>query len=269
MRCGWIELAHSFLHDSARLHWILAQKFGQHFLVRDTILEPLAAACGEQLTRTIEIGPGRGTLTRHLLPRTAELHAIEIDSALASRLRTKFAAERKLHVHEADVLSTDLSQWGEAVVTGNLPYYITSPVVKKFLALDARFETAVFLVQWEVAERLVASPGIRAFGYLSAAAQLVCEVELLRKVPPEAFAPPPKVDSGAVRFRRKKVPPQNLDDLLLFVGRCFTHKRKTLRNNLRPFYRDGIDALPEAGLRAEQLTLAQFIELHARLKLDQ
>ncbi len=247
----------------------MSQKFGQHFLVRDTILEPLAAACGEKLTRTVEIGPGRGTLTRHLLPRTAELHAVEIDSALAARLRIQFAAEPKLHVHEADVLATDLSQWGEAVVTGNLPYYITSPILKKFLALDTRFETAVFLVQWEVAERLVATPGTRAFGYLSVAAQLVCQVELLRKVPPEAFVPPPKVDSGAVRLRRKKTPPQDLDDLLVFAGRCFTHKRKTLRNNLRPFYGERIGDWPEAGLRAEQLTLAQFVELHARLKLNQ
>ena len=247
----------------------MSQKFGQHFLVRDTILEPLAAACGEKLTRTIEIGPGRGTLTRHLLPRTAELHAIEIDSALAARLRIQFAAEPKLHVHEADVLDTDLSQWGEAVVTGNLPYYITSPILKKFLALDARFETAVFLVQWEVAARLVAAPGTRAFGYLSVATQLVCEVELLRKVPPEAFVPPPKVDSGAVRLRRKKTPPRDLHDLLVFAGRCFAHKRKTLRNNLRPFYGERIGDWPEAGLRAEQLTLAQFVELNARLKLNQ
>jgi 16S rRNA (adenine1518-N6/adenine1519-N6)-dimethyltransferase len=246
----------------------VSQKFGQHFLVRDTILEPLAAACGEDLVRTIEIGPGRGTLTRHLLPRTGELHAIEIDRALAARLQSKFAGEPKLHVHEADVLTTDLSQWGGAVVTGNLPYYITSPIIKKFLALDARFETAVFLVQWEVAERLVACSGTRAFGYLSVAAQLVCEVELLRKVPPEAFSPPPKVDSGAVRFRRKKAPPHDLDDLLVFASRCFTHKRKTLRNNLRPFYGRDIDGLPEAGLRAEQLTLAQFVELHARLGLN-
>lgn len=246
----------------------MSQKLGQHFLVRDTILEPLAAACGDDLARAIEIGPGRGTLTRHLLPRTAELHAIELDGKLAARLRTKFAGEPKLHVHEADVLSTDLSQWGEAVVTGNLPYYITSPIIKQFLALDERFETAVFLVQWEVAERLVALPGTRAFGYLSVAAQLVCDVELLRKVPPEAFVPPPKVDSGSVRFRRKKTQPRNLDELLLFAGRCFTHKRKTLRNNLRPFYAAAIDILPEAKLRAEQLTLAQFVELHARLKLD-
>ncbi len=247
----------------------MSQRLGQHFLVRDTILEPLAEACGNNLTRTIEIGPGRGTLTRHLLSRTNELRAIELDSRLAARLRTKFAGEPKFHLHEADVLSTDLSQWGEAVVTGNLPYYITSPLIKKFLALDARFETAVFLVQWEVAERLVASSGTRAFGYLSVAAQLICEVELLRKVPPDAFLPPPKVDSGAVRFRRRKTPPLNLEELLLFVGRCFTHKRKTLRNNLRPFYGTEIDDLPEAGLRAEQLTLAQFVELHARLKLNQ
>jgi 16S rRNA (adenine1518-N6/adenine1519-N6)-dimethyltransferase len=243
----------------------LPPKLGQHFLVQDAILERLAAACGERMERTIEIGPGRGTLTRHLLRRTAELHAIELDRSLAARLRTKFAQEEKLHVHEADVLSIDLSQWGTAVVAGNLPYYITSPIVQKFLALDTRFETAVFLVQWEVAERLVAAPGTRAYGYLTVAAQLVCDLELLCKVPPAAFAPQPKVDSGAVRFHRKSKPPENLGALLTFVRRCFKQKRKTLRNNLRPFYGAAIDGLPESGLRAEQLKLGEFAELYARL----
>jgi 16S rRNA (adenine1518-N6/adenine1519-N6)-dimethyltransferase len=244
----------------------LPQKLGQHFLVQDAILERLAAACGEHPARTIEIGPGRGTLTRHLLRRTEELHAIELDSRLAAYLRREFVHEPKLHVHEADVLETDLSQWGPAAIAGNLPYYITSPIVQQFLALDARFRTAVFLVQWEVAERLTAQPGTRAYGYLTVAAQLVCDVELVCKVPPGAFKPPPKVDSGAVRLVRRQIAPQNLVGLLEFVGRCFKHKRKTLRNNLRPFHGATIDVWPEAGLRAEQLTLAQFEELYRRLK---
>ena len=228
-------------------------------------MERIAAACGDQAERIIEIGPGRGALTWHLLPRTEELHAIELDSSLATQLRTKFREEPKFHLHEADVLETDLSQWGDAVVAGNLPYYITSPIIQKFLALDARFEIAVFLVQWEVAERLLAVPGTRAYGYLTVAAQLVCDLELVCKVPPGAFAPPPKVDSGAVRFVRRKSVPPNLDELLIFVGRCFQHKRKTLRNNLRPFYGSRIDGLQEAGLRAEQLGLGQFVALHAQL----
>lgn len=231
------------------------------------MLERLAVtACGDEVPRVIEIGPGRGALTRHLLPRTQELHAIEIDTSLIAHLESKFAKEPKFHLHAGDVLSTDLTQWGAAVVTGNLPYYITSPIVEKFLALDANFDVAVFLMQLEVAERITAQPGTRDFGYLSVAVQLACEVDLFLRVPAAAFSPPPKVDSAAVRFRRGQDPPPRLPDLLKFVGHCFAQKRKTLRNNLRPFFRlDQIDALPEAGLRAEQLSVTQFVDLFSRL----
>ncbi len=243
----------------------LPRKLGQHFLIRDSTLERLAlAACGEGTSRVIEIGPGRGALTRHLLKRTDELHAVELDPALVSFLGEKFSAEPKLHLHHADVLTTDLSQWGPGAIIGNLPYYITSPIVEKFLALDNRFPLAVFLMQWEVAERISAKPGTRDYGYLTVATQLVCNVELICKLPPGAFAPPPKVHSGALRFRRKAQTVPNLSDLLLFVSRCFTHKRKTLRNNLKPFHYK-IDSCPEANLRAEQLSVEQFIALHTKL----
>lgn len=248
----------------------MPRRLGQHFLVRDSILERLAAAaCGEHTPRVIEIGPGRGALTRHLLPRTDELHAIELDASLASGLRVKFASESKLHIHTADVLATDLTQWGPAVLAGNLPYYITSPIIEKFLALDARFPSAVFLMQREVAERLLAQPGSRDYGYLTVAVRLVCEVELVSKVPPSAFVPPPKVDSAAVQFNRRLEIPAALPGLLRFVGRCFAQKRKTLRNNLRPYYREQADALPEARLRAEQLSIAEFIRLYTLLEAAQ
>jgi 16S rRNA (adenine1518-N6/adenine1519-N6)-dimethyltransferase len=244
----------------------LPRKLGQHFLIRDAILERLSkAACGDHTDRVIEIGPGRGALTRHLLPRTDEIQAIELDTSLAEYLRTNFATESKLHVHTADVLATDFTQWGPAVVTGNLPYYITSPIIEKFLALDDRFPLSVFLMQWEVAERLLARPGTRAYGYLTVATQLICDVELVCRVPASAFSPPPKVDSGAVRFSRKPERPNNLTALLVFVTRCFAQKRKTLRNNLRSLYGTAIDALPESHLRAEQLSLDQFIALHRKL----
>lgn len=241
-----------------------ASRLGQHFLVRDSILERLAsAACGDYTPRVIEIGPGRGALTRHLLPLTGELHAIELDSALVEYLSSKFPAHPKLHIHHADILATDLAQWGPAVIAGNLPYYITSPIIQKFLSLDHDFARAVFLMQWEVAERLLAQPGTRAYAYLTVATRLVCDLQLVAKVPPSAFRPPPKVDSAAVRFIRKThaaLPP----DLLTFIGRCFAHKRKTLRNNLKPFY-PGIESLPEASRRAEQLPIDRFLSLYAEL----
>lgn len=204
-------------------------------------------------------------MTRHLLPRTDELHALELDAAFVSYLQDKFAAEPKLRVHAADVLATDLTQWGPAVLAGNLPYYITSPIIERFLALDRRFPAAVFLMQWEVAQRILAEPGSRDYGYLTVAARLVCDIELVCKVPPEAFRPPPKVDSAALRFVRRQEIPSGLPELMRFVSRCFAHKRKTLRNNLRPYYGARADRLQEGRLRAEQLSIPEFIRLHAQL----
>jgi 16S rRNA (adenine1518-N6/adenine1519-N6)-dimethyltransferase len=242
------------------------QRLGQHFLVHDATLKRLAvAACGEHTARVIEIGPGRGALTRHLLPRTDELHVVELDRALVAYLERKFAAETKLTIHQGDVLETDLTAWGPAAIAGNLPYYITSPIIENFVRMDARFPKAVFLVQWEVAERLLANPGSRSYGYLTVATRLVCDVELISKIPSSAFSPPPKVDSGAVLLRRKEQVPAQLDALLQFVGRCFLHKRKTLRNNLRGIYSDQADSMPEARLRAEQLSIEQFVDLFQRL----
>lgn len=197
--------------------------------------------------------------------RADEVQAIEIDRNLVAYLKRNFPAEPKLHVHEADVLDVDLAQWGPAVVAGNLPYYITSPIIERFLRLNADFPSAVFLMQREVAERIVAGPGTRDYGYLTVAAQLVCEVNLVCHVPPSAFSPPPKVDSAAVKFTRRAEQVGNLPKLLQFVGRCFAHKRKNLRNNLRPFYGDALDGSAEANLRAEQLSLAHFIALYQRL----
>jgi 16S rRNA (adenine1518-N6/adenine1519-N6)-dimethyltransferase len=245
----------------------LPRKLGQHFLVRQAILERIAdAACEGATPRVIEIGPGRGALTRHLLSRTEELHAIELDDLLASYLDTEFRADSRFHLHRGDVLQIDLAQWGPAAITGNLPYYITSPIVERFLALDEGFPRAVFLVQKEVADRLRASPGNRDYGFLSVRTQLFCNVELILKAPPSAFAPPPKVDSAVVRLTRRTNVPENVKSIVQFASRCFAQKRKTLRNNLRGFYDSRvIDSLPEAGLRAEQISVQQLIELQAKL----
>jgi 16S rRNA (adenine1518-N6/adenine1519-N6)-dimethyltransferase len=242
-------------------------KLGQHFLISRSTLEKLAeAACGDHVPRAIEIGPGRGALTRYLLTRADELHVIEVDAVLAEALRREFASATKLHVHQADILAVNLAQWGAAAIAGNLPYYITSPIIRKFLELDERFRSAVFLVQREVADRLRAIPGTRDYGYLTVMTRLVCNVELICDVAAGAFSPPPKVDSAAIRLIRKASVPANLGELLTFAARCFAQKRKTLRNNLRAFYGSAIDEMAEAQLRAEQLPVEQFENLLSRLK---
>lgn len=242
-------------------------KLGQHFLTRRTILERLAeAACPAPEPLVVEIGAGRGALTEFLLARAERVVAIEIDPLLAEQLRGRFGNSPALTTLQADVLKTGLAQWGPTVVAGNLPYYITSPILDRIFALGPLLRRAILLMQKEVAERLTAVPGTREYGYLSVETRLFTVPEILFHVPPGAFSPPPKVDSAAVRLTPR--PP--LDALpepapfLGFVSRAFRHKRKTLRNNLAPFYGNQIASWPEASLRAEQISLEQFLELYRR-----
>lgn len=243
-------------------------RLGQHFLNRPTLLARLAeAACPEHAPLVIEIGPGRGALTRFLLERAARVIAIELDRRLAGELRDKFPGEERLEVVEADVLATPLGQWGPAVVAGNLPYYITSPILTRIFELGASLRRAVLLMQEEVARRLTAEPGTRAYGFLTVHANLFTRPEVLFSVPAAAFRPPPKVRSAAVRLTpRPEIRPHEQEQFLEFAARCFRQKRKTLRNNLAAYYGPRIDLCPEAGLRAEQLSLAQLRELWARLE---
>jgi len=242
------------------------QKLGQHFLIRGSILERIAAAaCPGRAELVIEIGPGRGALTEKLLKRADRVVAIELDPFLVDHLRHKFAGESRLEVVHADVLATDLAQWGRAPIAGNLPYYIASPILGRTARSQA--PRAVFLIQKEVAERLVAQPGSRNYGFLTVQTALAATARLLFEVKPGAFHPPPKVDSAVVllepHHRDWGVDPERL---LRFVGRCFAHKRKTIRNNLAEYYgKELIDTWPEAGLRAEQLPIEDFVRMYARI----
>ncbi len=171
----------------------------------------------------------------------------------------------KLEVVHADVLQTDLTQWGPAVVAGNLPYYITSPILEKIFNARAVISHAVVLIQKEVAVRLTAPHGSRDYGYLSILCQTYAEAKILFNISPGSFSPPPKVDSAVVGLQLK----QDLPDqtaFLTFASRVFRQKRKTLRNNLLQYYpKNVLEAMPEAGLRAEQLTIPQLRDLFERL----
>jgi 16S rRNA (adenine1518-N6/adenine1519-N6)-dimethyltransferase len=254
---------------------VARQKLGQHFLTKGSVLERIAkAACprpedGRPLGPVIEIGPGRGALTAKLLEQASRVIAIELDADLAGHLRSKFSGEPRLEIVEADVLATDLAQWGSLPIAGNLPYYIASPILEKTVRLG--LPRAVFLIQREVAERLVAEPGSREYGYLTVQTALFATARLLFHVKQTAFQPPPKVDSAVVLLepRPARWGIGNADDFLRFVSRCFRQKRKTLRNNLAGAYGKAVvDAWPEAGLRAEQIPMEGFIEMYRRLEKD-
>lgn len=215
----------------------------------------------------IEIGPGRGALTEKLLRRAARVVAVEVDYELVGHLRQKFAGNPRLELLHADVLQTDLAQWGAAPIAGNLPYYITSPIMEKVARLRA--PRAVFLVQKEVAERLAAQPGTSDYGFLTVQTALFATVRYLFEVKPGSFRPPPKVDSAVVLLEPRPGGPAVSDheSLVRFVGHCFGHKRKTLRNNLAGIYgKEVIESWPEASLRAEQIPVEGFVEMWRRLR---
>jgi 16S rRNA (adenine1518-N6/adenine1519-N6)-dimethyltransferase len=235
------------------------QKLGQHFLIKGSVLERIAAAaCPQHEPLIVEIGPGRGALTERLRKRADRVVAVEIDPYLAEHLRRKFPA---VEVVQADVLATDLAQWGRAPIAGNLPYYITSPIIERAVRMD--IPRAVFLIQKEVAQRLTARPGSRDYGFLTVHTALFADARLLFEVKPSAFHPPPKVDSAVVLLapHGRSVP----EGLVEFVGRCFRQKRKTIRNNLAPVYGSIVDDWPEAGLRAEQIPVEGFAEMYGRI----
>lgn len=241
------------------------QKLGQHFLIKGKTLDRIAkVACGDHAPLVIEIGPGRGALTERLLAHADRVAAIELDASLAAYLRQRWSEEPRLEILEANALQVDWSRWGEGVLAGNLPYYIATPLISRYVREPGSLRQAVFLIQKEVAERITAPPGGREYGYLSVECQFFAQTEYLFSVPPGAFQPPPKVESAVIRLTPR--PTRAVDDaesFLAFASACFRQKRKTLRNNLAGVYpAEAYESRPELSRRAETLSVAEFVELY-------
>ena len=183
------------------------QKLGQHFLVKGKTLERIAkAACGDRAPLAVEIGPGRGALTERLLAHADRVAAIELDAALADHLRERWRGEPRLEILEANALDVDWSQWGAGVLAGNLPYYIATPIISRYVRAPGSLSHAVFLIQKEVAERITASPAAASMDIFPWNASSSRETEYLFTVPPGAFQPPPKVDSAVIRLTPRPAP---------------------------------------------------------------
>ena len=184
------------------------KRFGQHFLHDTRVLDTIVDALGPIANKTVvEIGPGRGALTDRLVDRAARVVAIELDRDLAAHLRQRYVDRPHVKIIEGDVLETSLSEaaGGPFVLAGNVPYYITTPIL--FHALQRpRADVAIYLVQKEVADRMAAPPGDKIYGALSVNVQAVARVELVKRVPPGAFNPPPTVDSAIVRVTPRADP---------------------------------------------------------------
>jgi len=259
------------------------KRFGQHFLTDDGIIHAIVNAIdpkpGDVL---VEIGPGLGALTRPLLDRIPHLHVVELDRDIITRLKKTWAPER-LTIHEGDALKFDFnavianeakqssqnSNTEKIRICGNLPYNISSPLLFHLMDYADLISDMTFMLQKEVVDRMVAAPSTPAYGRLSVMLQRRFHMEALFDVPPEAFDPPPKVESAIVRMIPKSGSEIIALDEKLFgeiVAAAFSQRRKTLRNTLtgklkpEEFVKLGIDA----GLRAENLGTADYeaITLH-------
>jgi 16S rRNA (adenine1518-N6/adenine1519-N6)-dimethyltransferase len=226
----------------------------------------------------IEIGAGHGEMTRHLLAAGGPVYAIEIDAPLISGLRRLAQEFPNLTVVPGDILKTDIAALasGRRVrLYGNLPYFITSPILHRLFGYTDVIDEMHFVIQTEVAERLAAQPGTRDYGYLSVVTQFYARPEFVFEIPREAFDPPPEVTSALVTLRlpgeRAKLSLADESRFLDFVKLCFSKKRKTLVNNLRSLAkaekaREALASLNlRADSRAEQLTVAQLARLYSRV----
>jgi 16S rRNA (adenine1518-N6/adenine1519-N6)-dimethyltransferase len=256
-------------------------RLGQNFLDDTQAAQRIVAALGDVAARTVvEIGPGRGAITEILAAKARHVLAIELDRELAALLRTQLNLER-VTIVEQDVLEFDFAaaaaQAGARLrIAGNLPYYITSPILLKLAASYAVLELAVLMVQREVADRVTAAPGSRDYGLLSATVQMYGPVEQLFTLPPSAFSPPPQVHSTVFRWRfAPRFSELGVEEkaFLRFLRQAFAQKRKTLVNNLRSAGispADAAGAINKAGIepntRAESIPLERMAALWRELK---
>lgn len=264
------------------------KQFGQHWLKSEAALAQIVAAATLSPTdRLLEIGPGTGILTRKLLPLVASLVAVEIDRDLCPLLLKQFAGAKNFLLLQGDILSLDLPALltdflafqNPNKVVANIPYNITGPILEKLLGTIASpnpqpYESIVLLLQKEVAERLCAKPGSKAFGALSVRVQYLADCQWICEVPARSFQPPPKVDSAVVRLvpRAFEVTATDVRHLDMLVRLGFATRRKMLRNNLQSVIdRDQLTTLLEQlhldpQVRAENLSVADWVALSNRVQ---
>ena len=267
------------------------KRFGQHWLTSDKILQQIVAAADLQSgDRLLEIGPGTGSLTQRLLAQGNTVVAVEVDRDLCRKLRGRFPVADNFLLLQGDILELDLSNLlsdhaafqNPNKVVANIPYYITGPILERLLGTftqpnPAPFDSIVLLVQQEVAQRLCAQPGKKAFGALTVRVQYLADCEMICTVPPKAFTPPPKVTSAVVRLTPRPFEHQAKDVRVLAqtVTQGFSQKRKMLRNTLSSLiereqllaYFDDLAITPN--VRAEDLSVATWVALSNKILKEQ
>ncbi len=259
----------------------LKKQFSQNFIQSSEVINDIINTLGAGPDDfVLEIGPGAGALTIPLAEKVGHLAAIEIDQRLVKMLRAQFAGNEKVRIVFDDVLDADFQEilnhehaenFKGLKIVGNIPYNITSPIITKVLECGIKFENFTIMIQKEVAERICAKPGTRKRGLLSVLVQYYTEPTYIRTVGRELFLPTPNVDSAVVNLEFRKTAPVDCDKDALFdvVKQSFSHKRKTLANNLVGYIgndkKQVSDFLESIGIdpkrRAETLSLEEFAKI--------
>ncbi|MCM3750030.1 16S rRNA (adenine(1518)-N(6)/adenine(1519)-N(6))-dimethyltransferase RsmA [Paenibacillus pasadenensis] len=265
------------------------KSLGQNFLIDPNILNKIVSAAGLDKTKgALEIGPGIGALTEQLARQAKAVAAVEIDQRLIPILQEVLGAEPHVSVVHGDVLELDLQALfrdkfhdvSAVSVVANLPYYVTTPILMKLLELRLPLENIVVMIQKEVAERMAAKPGTKAYGSLSVAVQYYTVPELVCIVPHTVFIPQPNVDSAVIKLAMRDKPAVEVSDEDFFfrmVQACFAQRRKTIHNNLSSWLgknrREELTRiLQETGIdpvrRGETLSLQEYANLAAALERE-
>jgi 16S rRNA (adenine1518-N6/adenine1519-N6)-dimethyltransferase len=245
------------------------KRFGQHFLAEAAVIDAIVGLIDPRPGQAlIEIGPGLGAMTDPLVARCERLTVVELDRDLAARLRKRV----ELQVIESDVLRVDFSALavasaGRLRIVGNLPYNISTPILFHLLPAAAQVEDQHFMLQKEVVERMAAAPCSKDYGRLSVMLQWRYDIESVLDVPPEAFEPPPRVDSAVVRMLPFPSPPA-VDAALLgeLVATAFSQRRKLLRHTLGKWLEArGFGGSFDTQRRAEEVPVADYVALAVAL----
>lgn len=245
------------------------KRFGQNFLhdqyIIDRIIQSIHPTENEHL---VEIGPGRGALTRQLAATGARLDCIELDRDLAGHLNKQYKDFENVQIHQQDILKFDLQELTQQQrslrVIGNLPYNISTPVLFHLLKSQQLIKDMTFMLQLEVVERLAAGVGDKNYGRLGLMLQYYCQVEHLFNVPASAFTPQPKVTSAIVRLTPHTEPPRQAKDvscLQIVIRTAFNQRRKTLKNSLKTMISEAVlnELALDSNLRPENLSLDDYI----------
>ncbi|MDC0127143.1 16S rRNA (adenine(1518)-N(6)/adenine(1519)-N(6))-dimethyltransferase RsmA [Methylophilaceae bacterium] len=243
------------------------KRFGQNFLIDQQIIKKILDLININETESIlEIGPGLGALTIPLLNKLKHINVVEIDTDMVEYLSKKIPSS-KITIHQEDILNVEDTLFSDySLIIGNLPYYISTPILLKLAKIKNNNAGLFFMLQKEVAERVSAQPSTKMYGRLSSMLQYFFNVELLFDIPAESFNPQPKITSSFVKFTRKNIKDLNAlndDNYEKIIKLAFQHKRKTLKNNFKGILDDsdfsilGID--PK--VRAETLSIDNFINI--------